>query len=73
MLQRTATGLIMSELTTAAISIAQHNLDKRWYLILDYLDGDQYVSSESYATEVEAESAARTWALENHVEEGKPN
>jgi hypothetical protein len=60
-------------LQNTTISVAQANIDGRWYMLLDYEDGAQYVSQESFDTEAEAEQAACSWALQNHVEEGRAN
>jgi hypothetical protein len=59
---------------STAVCIVQIDVDGgRWRVLLEYEDGDRWMSYATYATEKEAQQAALTWGLENHVPETQPN
>jgi len=53
---------------STTVSIVQMP-DGSWCVHLAYADGEVYLSRVSYASEEEAEQAARRWALQNYVPE----
>jgi hypothetical protein len=52
------------------VSIVQTNHSRRWRVMLQYEDGESYLSRETYATEDEAEAAAAKWVNENAIHDG---
>lgn len=50
-----------------AIGIVQSSTTGRWHLWLEYEDGEELYSRESFATEDEATQAALRWGLANAV------
>ena len=62
----------MTEPMKTAVGVIQDPLG-RWHVWLTYHDGDEFVSTQDYASEKEAETAGLKWALANHVPEGRPS
>lgn len=56
----------------AFLAVAQVD-GQRWHIFLHYENGDEFLSDESWETEVAAADAAMQWAIENHIPGGKPN
>ena len=61
----------MDRVMTAHVTTAQNQNDGRWHVVIDYEDGGQYVSRESWQSQAAADLNAQTWALENYVPESK--
>ena len=60
-----------SRVMTAHVSTAQNENSGRWHVVIDYEDGEQYVSRESWHSQAAADLNAQTWALANFVPESK--
>jgi hypothetical protein len=60
------------DVQNAMISIVQHRDTKRWRVLVQYDDGEEFLSREEYVDEAEATQVALAWGLANSQPEGPP-